>query len=122
MRKTTSHWLALLPLTLGLSLPTLLPVTLGVALWSSPALADKAAPFPIFNDNGGKRDRFQHLLFLAESAKDSRDRGRKYLRIGLGDGPRVRIGQEPRAVIERPATPCHRHARLPDFLASRNSI
>ncbi len=39
MRKTTSHWLALLPLTLGLSLPTLLPVTLGVVLWSSPALA-----------------------------------------------------------------------------------
>lgn len=82
MRKTTSHWLALLPLTLGLSLPTLLPVTLGVALWSSPALADKAAPFPIFNDNGGKRDRFQHLLFLAETAKDSRDRGRKYRNLG----------------------------------------
>jgi TPR repeat protein len=41
-----------------------------------------AAPFAIFNDNGGERDRFQHLLFLAEHGRDARDRGRKYRNLG----------------------------------------
>ena len=40
------------------------------------------APFAIFNDNGGDRDRFQHLLFLAERGRDARDRGRKYRNLG----------------------------------------
>ena len=40
------------------------------------------APFAIFNDNGGDRDRFQHLLFLAEHGRDARDRGRKYRNLG----------------------------------------
>jgi TPR repeat protein len=41
-----------------------------------------SAPFAIFNDNGGARDRFQHLLFLAEHGRDARDRGRKYRNLG----------------------------------------
>ncbi|HWA20473.1 MAG TPA: hypothetical protein VG757_15925 [Devosia sp.] len=40
------------------------------------------APFAIFTDNGGDRDRFQHLLFLAEHGRDARDRGRKYRNLG----------------------------------------
>lgn len=40
-----------------------------------------AAPFPIFNDNGGKRDPLQHLLYLAENGKTPAQRGELYANL-----------------------------------------